>query len=641
MHQKHFSVISGGIYARAALLAACLAAGAQATSYNINTTNMGFVSDGNCGLREAIDAVNTQSARWGCPGPDGSSDGIFLQAGTYTAPVGMTLDRSVTLNCPLGTCIVDAGTINTNFITLSSLGPTVFINDITLRQSSGNTNNINGLKVLGGTVNLYHTTITGFRLAGVSIQAGTSHTISRSTFSGNNWGFYLSDGTGMQSDYNTISNNWQGIRAGKVSSFTDLGSVISDNADAGLEFPNGGSLDWKNTTISRNRNRGIHMGDPASLINLTGCTIDGNTTSGDGAGLYVPGPPAGANSEVNLMSSTISNNRAQGNGGGLYNTSTVLMTNCTFSNDTAKVGGGAYTLTVSSNAYLTITHCTIAFNHATDSGGGLAVPPLGTGFRDAMGVTSSIVARNTARLKYPDMYGKNSSGSSLFGDWTGSTGHSTDFTPADPLLGPLMDNAGPIHVKTRALLKGSPAVDKVQHAYAPENWFDSRGLPRPPGPPPTASDWDLGAYEVAPFETELLDLVGASGSVGIFSDAAFSNGAGTEIENGTVGNYATYAVAVPEAVPPPGTTYLVQVRARTSVDGAKIDLANAPITSPTTFTSIGELDLYRATSKDSTITKEFNFTQVGIKYFRFKITGHNPSSKGYSAKFDYINITKK
>ncbi|MBW8889756.1 MAG: right-handed parallel beta-helix repeat-containing protein [Fibrobacteres bacterium] len=638
MSQKHFSVISGGISGRAALLAACLAAAAQATTYSINTTNMGFVNDGNCGLREAIDAINTQTRRWGCPGPDGSSDGIFLQAGTYTAPVGMTLDRSASINCPVGTCIVDAGSINTNFITLSSLGPTVFVNDITLRQSSGNTNNINGLKVLGGTVNLYHTVVTGFKLAGVSIQAGSNHTISHSTFTGNKWGFYLSDGTGIQSDHNTISNNWQGIRAGNVVGFNDDGSVISDNADAGVEIPNGGSLAWINTTISRNRNRGIHMGEPGSLFTLFGCTIDGNTTSGDGAGLYVPGPSSGSNIEVDLKSSTISNNRAQGDGGGVYCTATVLLTNCTISNDTAKRGGGAFASGVSSNAYLSITTSTIAFNRAVDSGGGLYYIGTPLAHDNFIGVAGCIVARNTAGLKYPDMCGAASGVRSLFGDWTGSTGHSEDLTPADPLLGPLMDNAGPIHVKTRALLKGSPAVNRNQRGFS--QLIDNRGIPRPTPPDQAISDWDVGAYEVAPFETEVLDLAAASGSVGIFSDATFSNGAGTRIENGTVGNYATYIVAVPHAVST-GTQYTVLLRARALPNGAKIELASAPASPTPQFTTIGTADLYAPAPEYDTYAFFFKFTSVGTKYFRLKIIGKNAKSTGYAADFDNIEITEQ
>jgi hypothetical protein len=153
-------------------------------------------------------------------------------------------------------------------------------------------------------------------------------------------------------------------------------------------------------------------------------------------------------------------------------------------------------------------------------------------------------------------------------------------------------------------------------------------------------DWDLGAYEVAPFETELLDLVAASGSTGIFSDATFSNGAGTRIENGTVGSYATYAVAVPQAVST-GTWYTILLRAKALPNGAKIELANAPASAPTQFTTIGTADLYAPTPEYDTYAFFFKFTQVGTKYFRLKIVGKNASSSGYAANFDNIEITEQ
>jgi hypothetical protein len=44
MRQKRFTLTSRRIFRQAALLAACLVAGAQATTYNVNTTNMGLVT---------------------------------------------------------------------------------------------------------------------------------------------------------------------------------------------------------------------------------------------------------------------------------------------------------------------------------------------------------------------------------------------------------------------------------------------------------------------------------------------------------------------------------------------------------------------------------------------------------------------
>ncbi len=639
MRKIHNSIPARRISSRAVLLAICLAGGAQATTYTINNTGMDLstMDGGVCNFREAIEANNSGMAKWNCPAPSGSTV-INLMAGTYIAKAALSLTRSAEIRCPTGTCIIDAGAINGDLFTLTSSNkPIVFMSRLTLMQSSGNANNINGLVVLTGAVNLDRTTITGFKAAGLSIRTGVDHSLTGCTFSGNGYGLDLRDGIAVYtSSSNTISNNWQGIRAGAVLQFTDRGSVISNNTDAGIELPTGGTLYLENTTISGNRNRGIHLGITSSSVNLVGCTIDGNSTPGDGAGLYVPGDFIGAAAHVQIYSSTISNNVAGGKGGGMYVTSSVNITNSTLSNNTAKAGGGAFSTTNSSNAYLLFTQCTVAFNRATDSGGGLACHPLGNGERNSIGVTTTIVARNTAP-KYPDMFGKTEGSYSLFGDMTGTQGdHSSFFPAADPLLGALVDNAGPIRVKTHGLLTGSPAINKIAPGF--NDKIDARGFPRPTG----ALSWDVGAYEAMPFETELLTVISSLGWHAPQDDQAFSNGAGTVMRSGAVGNYVTYAVAVPEAVSS-GTRYTIQVRARATVDGAKIELATAPVTVPptTTFTTIGELDMYRAISKDSTYTKEFSFTSPGIKHFRFKITGHNNNSLGYFAMFDYLDIKKK
>jgi hypothetical protein len=636
MQQRLFSVTSRRISRQAVLIAVCLVAGAQATTYTITSNSMGLsTTDGICGFREALSTINSGIGRWGCPAPSATNT-INLSALTYTSPTQLTATRSVTINCPSGTCIVDAGSLSSDLFVLSGgSNPVVSMSRLALRQSAGNANNINGLVVLTGAVKLDRTVITGFKGAGLSIRTGLEHSITGSTFSGNRYGLDLWDGVAVYTSVsNTISNNWQGILAGSIAGFTDKGSTISNNTDAGIEFPRGGELDLENTTINGNRNRGIHLGINSSLVILRGITLDGNTTSGDGAGLYVPGDFNAAAAHVQIFSSTISNNTAGGKGGGMYVTSSVNINNSTLSNNTAKVGGGAYSTTNSSNAYLLFTQCTVAFNRATDSGGGLACPPLGSGYRDAIGVTSTIVARNSAP-KYPDMFGKTEGSYSLFGDMTGTTGdHSSFFPAADPLLGPLMDNTGPIRVKTHALISRSPAIDMIEPGFVEK--FDARGYPRPTGP----RSWDVGAYEVAPFETELLSVVSSQGWHATQDDAGLSNGAGTVMRSGAVGNYVTYAVPIPDAVST-GTWYTILLRAKAFPDGATVELSTAPASATPQFTTIGTADLYAPTSEIGTYAFFFRFTQVGTKYFRLKIIGKNPNSIGYSANFDYIDITKQ
>jgi len=66
---------------------------------------------------------------------------------------------------------------------------------------------------------------------------------------------------------------------------------------------------------------------------------------------------------------------------------------------------------------------------------------------------------------------------------------------ADPLLGPLQDYGGSVF--TRALLVGSPAIDRGSALYCPAT--DARGQPRPiDGNADGVAVCDLGAFEYSP-----------------------------------------------------------------------------------------------------------------------------------------------
>jgi hypothetical protein len=241
-----------------------------------------------------------------------------------------------------------------------------------------------------------------------------------------------------------------------------------------------------------------------------------------------------------------------------------------------------------------------------------------------------IVAQNFTKDQYPDVSGNITSRETLYGNVTGFTGsHDRDTYPANPLLGPLMDNAGPIRVQTHALLKGSPAIDKGTEQTS--NFVDARGLPRP-----ASGTWDLGAYEVAPFETELLTVIGkSSDSHVIQSSASLSNSAGTVLSANAVGDYVIYAVAVPE----PGT-YTISVGTLSGPNRAIVELATAPGTDQ--FTTIGSFDMFKPNEQPGAYGLSFPFTSASIKYFRLKVTGRNAlNTTGYKCFFDYIRISKQ
>jgi hypothetical protein len=196
-----------------------------------------------------------------------------------------------------------------------------------------------------------------------------------------------------------------------------------------------------------------------------------------------------------------------------------------------------------------------------------------------------------------------------------------------------MDSPGRLKVKTHALLKGSPARDMVS---AKELSFtvDGRGFPRPPSSSP--ENWDVGAYEVAPFEAESLTVIGqSSDDHRIQNESGLSNGAGTVLRADAVGDFVTYAVAIPE----PGT-YDITLRIKAGPNRPIVEVAVGSATSA--FFTVGSVDMYR--SSLAYVTRgagSFPFATAGIKYVRLKVTGKNVNSTGYLCYYDYINLVKQ
>lgn len=128
---------------------------------------------------------------------------------------------------------------------------------------------------------------------------------------------------------------------------------------------------------------------------------------------------------------------------------------------------------------------------------------------------------------------------------SGSTGfHDDDPPTADPLLGPLWSSNAPSRVGFHPLLKGSPAINAGQYFVDDVLGKDTRGYPRP-------ADhllWDLGSYEVCPYETELLTVMNKSSDAHTVQvESGYSNGAGTYLQADAVGDYVTYAAFNPES----------------------------------------------------------------------------------------------
>ena len=249
---------------------------------------------------------------------------------------------------------------------------------------------------------------------------------------------------------------------------TIVNSTISGNTGHGVS--SGGRLSVVGSTIDHNGAGGIYL--QGGLVEVTDSTISDNIGT-NGGGIFVrfhtpsdlysspPSPPTPP-MNVTITNSTITGNYASRYGGGLFfafsgpHHPVVQIRHSTITGNTAAGqnmtyhggdGGGMYV----SEGIPELDHALIAGNHAARSPDVQA--QNGSGFiiaRFSLIGTNSGTFLAEAPLGAPDADG-NLIGGPVFGD-------------IDPLLGPLVDNGGPVlpdgtHPKTMALLPGSPAID--------------------------------------------------------------------------------------------------------------------------------------------------------------------------------------
>jgi len=262
-------------------------------------------------------------------------------------------------------------------------------------------------------------------------------------------------------------------------------------------------------TVSGNNAVRVFQVDSGVTAALSGLTISGGSTSGDGGGIWNGGTLAITNSTITgnsaadgggientgmmtVANSTIANNSTSGNGGGIDNIGTVTITSSTLAANSAGSGGGVY-----NSGTLTTVNATIAYNSAASYGdaGGLEV------FSGTATLGNTIVALNTDgtgnRAPADDIDGTVSSSSAYNLIGTGGSGGLTNvINPAhnqvgvaNPGLGALASNGGP--TETIALLPGSPAIGEgsnpIPGLSVPTT--DQRGVAHP------SHSVDIGAFQ--------------------------------------------------------------------------------------------------------------------------------------------------
>jgi CSLREA domain-containing protein len=254
------------------------------------------------------------------------------------------------------------------------------------------------------------------------------------------------------------------------------------------------TIDGSGATIAVDGNHAVTVFAMNSGVTVAISTLtiqNGNSGNGNG------GFGGGINNfggALTVTNSTFTGNSTSGNGGGIFSTGTLTVTNSTFSANSASGGGGSggggIFSTSTGGGTLTVTNSTLSGNSTSGNGGGIFSNNSGGGTT----VTNTLLAGNTAPSgQGPDASGAfTSGGGNLIGivdaqavGFTQPTDlKGTPATPLNPLLGTLGAYSGP--TQTFPLLPGSPAIDKGVAAGAPA--ADQRGKPRVGAP-------DTGAFE--------------------------------------------------------------------------------------------------------------------------------------------------
>jgi hypothetical protein len=426
------------------LVMACLSlvpAPAGATTIAPSTTADVVADDGQCALREAVNAANDDASSGAAPGECAAGSGadvIELEAARYELVPGIPLDMSgeLTVRGVNGRASVVDGNGGSD-----------------CDGARGNVIDVDA----GSEVRLRRLAVTGGRAeCGENVAGGGNAGDGASGGGIVNLGILVVEKV-------SVLDNWAGRG----------GDNYADPGDGGNGGHGGGIYTEGRLTVSHSTIASNHAGDggctPTRLSN------DGGK-GGSGGGIY-----ATAGADVKILDSTVADNSA-GDARGNTDDPSGPCQDPDNGSPPGGSGGG-----VSAAGPLEVRHSTLAANQAGEG---------------SLGTAPGAAVSAPGGTLYNTVVANHQGGDPHFGACEGVAdgGHNLKSpegdaqtcpgATADPVLRPLQNNGGP--TDTMALGAGSPAIDAIPATGAGCTPRDQRGVARPQGP-----GCDIGAFEVA------------------------------------------------------------------------------------------------------------------------------------------------
>lgn len=416
-----------------------------------------LLTNGNCTLREAIQAANTDTAVDLCPAGSGA-DVITLSAGTYALTrtgadedLNQTGDLDITSILTIrgvdrSTTSIAANTLLDRAIHILS-GAQVTLQAMSIANGGDGTNN----QLDGGTIKSETASLS---LMNVDLSYGAAGR--------NGGGIYNDGGTiAITSESiirdNTANGNGGGIYSASGSVTID-NSIINNNvapAGNGGGIHNASMLKVSNTWIHDNttNQNGAGIYNTATAI-ITGTVLDANSAGLDGGNIY--SGTAGEGSTLTLTSSELRSGvtGVGRNGGGIYNQGTLRVASSSFALNIATLGSALY-----SNALVQpveLRNATIISNTLRIGSTGAAINNDGA----PISFYNTLIGGNGADASCQGSI--SSGGHNLDAGNSCNLNSSGDLVNTDPKLGELpMKKSTP---DTSPVLAGSPVINAGNNA---------------------------------------------------------------------------------------------------------------------------------------------------------------------------------